>query len=57
MTEKNYPKYKGDGIAVWVNTDKNGKPYLSVSVLGSKAINCFKYDPKPKSDFQTADKI
>lgn len=48
--EKHYPQYKGDGIAVWVNEDKNGEPYLSVSVLGNKAINCFKYEPKPKPE-------
>lgn len=47
--DKHYPKYKGDGVAVWVNTDKNGEPYLSVSILGGKAINCFKYEPKPKN--------
>jgi len=40
------PDYKGDGISIWKATDKNGKTYLRVSVLGSKAINCFKYEPK-----------
>jgi len=43
---KNYPAFKGDGVAIWKNTDKNGKTYLSVSVLGGKAVNCFAYEPK-----------
>jgi len=58
MTEetKNYPAYKGDGVAIWKNTDKNGNTYLSVSVLGGKAVNCFKFEPK-KVEITPADKI
>lgn len=41
------PDYSGDGIAIWKGTDKNGKTYLKVSVLGGKAINCFRVEPKP----------
>ena len=40
------PDYAGDGVAIWKETDKNGKPYLKVSVLKGKAINCFKVEPK-----------
>lgn len=50
MEEKHYPQYKGDGVAIWINADKNGQTYLSVAVLGGKAINCFKYEPKPKEE-------
>jgi len=46
------PDYKGDGISIWKATDKNGKTYLRVSVLGSKAINCFKYEPKEKIEMK-----
>ena len=54
MTEKEFvpriPDYKGDGVAIWKAEDKNGKPYLRVCVLGGKAVNCFKYEPKPKKE-------
>jgi len=40
------PDYHGDGIAIWKAVDKNGKPFLKVTVLGGKAINCFKNEPK-----------
>lgn len=42
------PQYKGDGVAIWDAVDKNGKPYFRVSVLGGKAVNVFKNEPKPK---------
>jgi len=45
---KNYPAYKGDGVAIWKNTDVNNNTYLSVSILGGKAVNCFKFVPKIK---------
>ena len=55
MTEEFVPKtpdFKGDGIAIWKNEikegDNKGKTYLSVSILGGKAVNCFPYTPKPK---------
>lgn len=35
------PKYKGDGVAVWENTDKNGNPYLSIKILGSVIVKAF----------------
>ena len=42
------PAYSGNGVAIWKAQDKNGNLYLKVSVLGGKAINCFKVEPKPK---------
>jgi len=42
------PDYKGEGIAIWKATDKNGKLYLKVKILGNIALNAFKYEPKPK---------
>lgn len=42
------PEYRGDGVAIWKAEDKNGKTYLKVAVLGGKAINCFKNEPKPE---------
>lgn len=40
------PDYSGDGLAVWVNKDKNKKTYLNIKVLGGKSIPCFKVEPK-----------
>jgi hypothetical protein len=42
------PAFQGSGVSVWINKDKNGNDYLSVSVLGGKSVNCFK--PKPKEE-------
>jgi len=42
------PDYKNEGVAIWVNQDKNGNPYLSVKILGSITVNCFKNEPRPK---------
>lgn len=42
------PDYVGSGVSVWKATDKNNKTYLKVCVLGGKAINCFKNEPKVK---------
>lgn len=44
------PDYKGDGVAIWKAVDKNGNPYLKVAVLGGKAVNCFKHEPKEKQN-------
>jgi len=50
MVEKKFeprsPDYKGDGIAIWMEKDKNGSDYASVVVLGGKSIRCWK--PKAK---------
>ena len=42
------PEFKGEGVAVWVNKDKNGKKYLSIQLLGRNGmkVNAFKYEPK-----------
>lgn len=48
--ENKAPDYIGNGLAVWINTDKNGKKYLSVKVLNGKPINCFKNEPKEKKE-------
>jgi hypothetical protein len=39
------PDYKGDGVAIWKKTDKNGKLFLSVKVLGCY-LNAFKNEPR-----------
>ena len=44
------PDFKGDGVAVWVNTDKNGKQYLSIKLLGELKVIAFKNEPKPKTE-------
>ena len=46
------PDYTGDGIAIWKSVDKNSKTFLKVSVLGGKAIACFKNEPKKKEEAQ-----
>ena len=40
------PNFKGDGIAVWVNLDKNGKQYLTIKIVGHNNINAFAYEVK-----------
>lgn len=42
------PKYAGEGIAIWVNKDKNNKTYLTVQLFGRHGIrvNCFKVEEK-----------
>ena len=42
------PDFKSDGVAVWVNKDKNGKDYLSINVVGHNKLVAFKNEPKPK---------
>ncbi len=46
--EPKKPDYSGDGIAIWSSTDKNGKMFLKVKVLGGNVINCFKVEEKKK---------
>lgn len=40
------PKYKGNGVAVWENTDKNGKTYLRIQILDSVYVNAWLNEPK-----------
>lgn len=44
------PKYRGEGIAIWENQDKNGNAYLTVQMLGKNGIrvNCFEVKDKEK---------
>jgi uncharacterized protein (DUF736 family) len=40
------PTYSGDGIAVWVNTTKDGKPYLNVKLAGHNTVTAFLVEKK-----------
>ena len=42
------PDFSGDGVAVWINIDRNGIQYLSIQLLGKNGIkvNAFKNIPK-----------
>jgi len=42
------PEFKGEGIAVWVNYDKNRKQYLNVKILGDIILKAWKNEPKPE---------
>ena len=42
------PDYRGEGIAIWINLDKNGQKYLSIKILNSINIKAFRNEPKPK---------
>ena len=42
------PKYKGDGIAIWENKDKNGNLYLTCVLAGHTGVNAWVYEPKDK---------
>jgi len=45
------PDYKGDGVAVWVNNDKNGNQYLAIKILGSITLAAF----RPKEEAKLAE--
>ena len=47
---KRAPDYKGDGVAVWVKQTREGKPYLSIKLLGSVNVAAFKNEPKEQTD-------
>jgi hypothetical protein len=40
------PDFKSDGVAVWVNKDKNGKDYVAVLLVGHNRLVAFKNEPK-----------
>lgn len=45
--KKKQPDYVGDGVAVWLNEDKNKKIYLSISLFGGQIkLNAFRNEPK-----------
>lgn len=54
MTEDNiirkprYPHFKGDGVAVWVNRDKNNKQYLSIRILNKLDVVAFRNAPRDR---------
>jgi len=50
-----HPAFKGNGVDVWINVDKNGQKYLSVKILNSSVVNCWKYEPKPAEHIGTED--
>ncbi len=47
--ETRKPDFIGNGIAIWINRDKNGEQYLSIILLNSVNIKAFKNKPKPKA--------
>ena len=52
LKEKVRPNYKGDGIAIWKNIDKNGIEYLTIKMVGHNTISEWTYDP----DYNTENK-
>jgi hypothetical protein len=36
------PDFTGDGVSIWVNQTKEGKAYLSVQILKSIKVACFR---------------
>lgn len=44
------PDFKGEGIAIWKNIDKNGKLYLTAVILGNIRLNAFRYEPIGKEN-------
>lgn len=40
------PDFKGEGIAIWINLDKNGQKYLTAEILGNIRLNAFRNIPK-----------
>jgi len=38
------PDYKGDGVSVWRNTDRNGVTYLRIVVLDSIKLRAYERD-------------
>jgi len=43
------PDYKGSlDVAAWLNTDKNGKTYISIKIANN--VNLFKNEPKAATD-------
>ena len=39
------PNYTNDGVAVWVNMDKNNNKYLSIKIVGHSTIYAFEHKP------------
>ena len=47
-SEARQPDFVGNGLAVWVNLNKNGEKYLSIILLNSINLKAFKNKPKPE---------
>lgn len=42
------PEYKARiEVPAWINTDKNGKKYISIKLF-NQTVNLFKNEPKPE---------
>jgi hypothetical protein len=52
-TKTRLPDFKGDGVAVWVNLDKNGNKYLYIKLLNSIQVNAFENKPKETQKIPT----
>lgn len=52
------PNWVGDGVAVWLNTDKNGDQYATVQLFGKNGlrVNCFKPREREESAEMPKDK-
>lgn len=48
------PKYKGDGVAVWVHRSSKGKKYLSIKIIGHDYINAFEVDHNKEGNLEEA---
>ena len=35
------PDFTGNGVAVWINTDKNGQPYAAVKLFNKVTVSAF----------------
>lgn len=44
--EAKTPDYFGDGVAVWINIDKNNHKYLKIKLTGHTTITAFQHIPK-----------
>jgi len=40
------PDFKGDGVAVWINKDKNGKTYLNIKLFNQFTVPAWKYEKR-----------
>jgi len=44
--KKNYPAFKGNGVAIWINIDKNGNEYAVIDMVGHDKVPAWKFIPK-----------
>lgn len=59
--EHKKPDYKGDGVAVWVETVKTGenkgKLCLSIQILGKHGIRLYAFKNEPKKENKPKTKL